>query len=816
MITQLIEHMFQNYFKIAWRNLNRNRRTSLIHVSGLALGLTACVVVYLVTSYELQYDTFHPGGDRIYRLVGRMSFGEGEEGPVGFVPYALPAAFREEVSQVETVAAFINIETSVRVPDGEGEPLFFAQRRWGVDPAEIIMADPQYFDIFQYQWLAGNPETALNTPYKVVLSAGKAHKYFGDLPLQEIMGREVIYMDSLKMTVSGIVQEWDKPSDLAFTDFLSFSTISAGFMSRFYNLNEWNDIWSASQAFVKLPENTDPAAVEARFPAFMKDRPTEQMHFKPALQPLSDLHFDSGYGDNYSRKAHMPTLYGLMSIALFILLLASINFINLSTAQSLHRSKEVGIRKVLGSGRKRLMLQFLTETFLLTAVALALSLALVPRILQTFQSYIPEGVALHFTPQTILFLASIALGTALLAGFYPSFVLSSFLPALILKGQPSSAGMQRGLMRKALIVFQFAVSLVFILGTVLVSRQIGYMRHKDLGFNSDAVLTLQAPKGPANQLDALYPKIQQLPGVSKATRQIFEPMGINYGVDKVFYKEGGEREFDAAYKMGDENFIPFYEMKLLAGRNLMPSDTAREFVINESFVKALGFSRPSEAIGIQLQWHDKFYPVVGVVGDFHQLSLHEKIAPTFITTPRRFNNLAVKLGDRDPEAVKRTIARISSLWQEVYPDHPFGYTFLDDTIAQFFEKERKTGTLVNLVTFISLFISCLGLYGLAAFTVTQRAKEISIRKILGSSVAAITGLLTRDFLWLVLIASVIAFPVAWHFMHGWLEDFAYHVEISWWMFALAGIVSLTAVLITVGFQSIKAALTNPVKSLRNE
>ncbi|HMQ62076.1 MAG TPA: ABC transporter permease [Flavilitoribacter sp.] len=808
--------MLQNYFKIAWRNLNRNRRTSLIHVLGLALGLSACVVIYLITSYELQFDRFHPDSNRIYRLVGKVRFGEGEEGPVGFVPYALPAAFREAISHVETVAAFHNIETSVRIPNGEGEPLFFAQRRWGVDRAEIILAEPQYFDIFQYQWLAGNPETALNTPNKVVLSAKKAHKYFGDLPLQEMMGKEVIYMDSLKMTVSGIVQDWDKPSDLTFTDFLSFSTLSASFMSRFYNLNEWNDIWSASQAFVKLPEKTDPAAVEARFPAFMKDRPTGQMHYKLGLQPLSGLHFDAGYGDNYSRKAHLPTLYGMMLIALFILILASINFINLSTAQSLHRSREVGIRKVLGSGRQRLMLQFLTETLLLTAVALALSLALVPKILQTFQSYIPEGVALHFTPQTILFLVSIALGTALLAGFYPSFVLSSFLPALILKGQSSSAGTQRGILRKALIVFQFAVSLVFILGTVLVSRQISYMRHKDLGFNSDAVLTLQAPRGPANQLEALYPKISQLPGVAKTTRQIFEPMGINYGVDKVFYKEGGEHEFDAAYKMGDENFIPFYEMKILAGRNLMPSDTAREFVINESFVKALGFSQPSEAIGVQLQWHDKFYPVVGVVGDFHQLSLHEKIAPTFITTPKRFNNLAVKLSGRDPEAVRETISRIGDLWKEVYPDHPFGYTFLDDTIAQFFEKERKTGSLVNRVTFISLFISCLGLYGLSTFTVTQRAKEISIRKILGSSVTAITGLLTRDFLWLVMIASVIAFPVAWYFMHGWLEDFAYHVQISWWMFAMAGIVSLAAVLVTVGFQSVKAALANPVKSLRNE
>ena len=565
--------MLTNYFKLALRTFQKHKTSTVIHLLGLTLGVSVCLAIYLITSFELGYDTFHPDSDRIYRVVGWMQFGaEGAENSVGFVPYALPQALRAEVSGLENVAAFHNFESAVKIP-GVGKPdKVFERRDMDADPAEIILADPEYFQIFKYEWLAGNPKTALSAPFQVVLSEKKARQYFGDLPPLECIGKTVVYADSLQMTVSGVVRDWAQASDLAFTDFLSCSTLSNSFLKKHFNLNEWDDLWSASQAFVKLEQTATPAQVEGQFPAFAKAHFTGKMKFQPALQPLSDLHFDADYGDNYSRKAHLPTLYGLMGIAVFILLLAVINFVNLSTAQSFQRAKEVGIRKVMGGSRKSLVFQFLSETFVLTAAAALLSLLIVPQALVAFESFVPMGVRLQYDAMVLGFLGLTAVGTALLAGLYPSLALSGFLPVRALKGPNLQKNGQQGTLRKSLIVFQFAVSLVFILGTLLVNRQISFMRHKDLGFQPEAVLTLQAPRGPENQLPVLYPQIRQLVGVQEVALQLFEPMGQNFGLDRVVFKGTTEQVFDAAYKMGDVNFIPVYGMKLLAGRNLMKSE----------------------------------------------------------------------------------------------------------------------------------------------------------------------------------------------------------------------------------------------------
>ena len=809
--------MLANYFKLALRTFQKHKTSTGIHLLGLTLGVSGCLAIYLITGFELGYDTFHPDNERIYRVVGGMKFGpEREQNTVGFVPYALPKALRAEVSGLEQVAAFHNFESAVKIP-GAGKPdKLFEHRNMEVDRAEIILVEPEYFSIFKYEWVAGEAKTALSAPFQVVLSEKKARKYFGDLPAVECIGKTVVYADSLQMTVSGVVRDWTQASDLAFTDFLSFSTLSNSFLKAHYNLNEWDDLWSASQAFVKLEETATLAQVEGQFPAFAKAHFTGNLKFQPALQPLSALHFDADYGDNYSRKAHLPTLYGLMGIAAFILLLAVINFVNLSTAQSFQRAKEVGIRKVMGSSRKSLVFQFLSETFLLTAVAGLLSLLVVPQTLLAFAAFVPEGVRLQYNAQVLTFLGLVAVGTALLAGLYPAFALSGFLPARTLKGPIVHKNRQQGALRKSLIVFQFAVSLVFILGTLLVNRQIAFMRHKDLGFQPEAVLTLTAPRGSENKLPVLYPKIQQLTGVQKAALQLFEPMGQNFGLDRVVFKGKTEQVFDAAYKMGDENFIPFYGMKLLAGRNLMKSEEAKEMVITANFVKALGFQTPEAAIGQSLYWRDKAYPIVGVVADFHQQSMHDKIPPTFITTTKNARNIAVKLSGQTPVDVEATIAQMASLWATVYPEHKMEYSFLEDTIARFYEKERKTARLVNFATFIAILISCLGLYGLSIFSTAQRTKEIGIRKVLGASVGSVVSLLSKDILSLVLLALVLASPVAWYFMQRWLADFAYRIDIQWWMFAAAGLAAVLIAFLTVGFQSARAALTNPVQSLRSE
>lgn len=810
--------MIKNYLKIAWRNLFKNRISSLINLVGLTLGLSACIAIYLISSYELSFNKAIPDSERIYRLVGKFGFGDAPGGTAGFVPYALPAAVEEDISGLESVAAFINFESKVTIPNGDQAPKVFAQRNMGQDAANIILTQPAYFDIFHYDWLAGDQATALDKPFQVVLSEKSARKYFGEMPLTEILGKTVIYADSQQMNVAGIVKDWEQPSDLTFTDFISFATIVPGSYFGYINLNEWTDIWSASQAFVKLTPNSTPEQVNAQFPAFAESHFQKPLRFTPHLQPLSELHFDADYGDNYSRKAHLPTLYSLMGVALFILIIAAINFVNLSTAQSFQRAKEVGIRKVLGSSRKTLVSQFLSETLILTVLAAALALLIVPALLDLFKDFIPQGVSFQIDGSTLVFLLVVTVGTTLLAGLYPALALSSFLPALSIKGESNLLGGEKAYLRKALIVFQFAISLVFILGTVLVGRQLNYMRHKDLGFQSDAVVTLHLPRGPFREkTPLLYERIQQLPGVQKAALQIFEPMGQNFGVDKLIYHGTTTQEIGAAYKMGDVNFIPFYEMELLAGRNVMKSDTARELVINESFVTRLGFSGPQEAIDQQLEWRGKYYPIVGVVADFHQLSMHEKIGPTFITTAPWANNIAFKLNSRDAKEAEATLAQVKGLWESIFPeDEKFNYTFLDDTIAQFFEKERKTGKLVNVATLIALLISCLGLYGLSVFTAGRRTKEIGIRKVLGASVSGIVALLSKDFVWLILLASIVAFPLAWYLMQQWLQDFQYRIEIQWWMFAVAVASAVLITLLTVGFQSLKSALTNPVESLRSE
>ncbi len=818
--------MLRNYVKTTLRNLTKHKVSTLINLFGLTLGVTACLVIYLITKYELSYDTFHPDRERIYRLVGESQYGNsGEKHPVGFVPNAVPGAIRKEIAGLETVAAFHNIESDVLIPNGREKPKRFESRRRTGGNADLVIVEPQYFDIFRYEWLAGNPETALSEPFTLVLTEQKARTYFGDLPLEQLIGKEVIYQDSVRVSVAGIVKDWAQPTDFTFTDFISSATIRASQLKREINLDEWDDIWSASQAFVRLPAGTTPAQLAGPFQQFGKAHFQKELKFTPALQPLSDLHFNEAYQDNYSRKAHLPTLYGLMAIAGFILLIAAINFINLATAQSVQRAKETGIRKVMGSSRWNLISQFLGETAFLTFISVLISLLLVHPILATFQSLTPKGLTVDlFSLQTLVFLLFVTVMTSLLSGLYPSWVLSSYLPALVLKGQTALKGGQKGYLRKSLIVFQFTVSLVFIIGTLMVSRQLNFMRNKDLGFSTNAIVSIRPdgsirPSGGNDKGPVLAQKFKQLTGVERVTMEWFPPMGDAFMTTKLKY-QGKTKvvEMDVSAKVGDENFIPMYQLRMLAGRNYLKSDSLRELVINATYANALGFKNPADALGQLIEFQDKKYPIVGVVADFHEQSFHEKIGAVFIANLPQARNIGVKLATKGQQMrdVKATLASMEQQWKAVYPDTKFEYTFLDESIAKLYEKEEKTGQLVNTATAIAILISCMGLFGLATFTAQQRTKEIGVRKVLGASVASIVALLSKDFLKLVVLAIVIASPLAWWAMNQWLRDFEYKVSLEWWVFALAGLLAVGIALLTVGAQSVKAALTNPVKSLRTE
>jgi ABC-type antimicrobial peptide transport system permease subunit len=508
-----------------------------------------------------------------------------------------------------------------------------------------------------------------------------------------------------------------------------------------------------------------------------------------------------------------------MGIALFILILAVINFINLSTAQSIRRAKEVGVRKVLGSSRTSLVFQFLTETLLLTVFAIVLAVSLVKPVLTAFSAFIPTGVTFNlFNPSTLIFLGLVTVITSLLAGLYPAKVLSSHTPALSLKGAGVQKGSEKWLLRKGLIVFQFTISLVFIIGAIVINSQLRYARNKDLGFTADAIITVETPRGDSlSKIRVAAEKVKQLSGVNRVALAWATP-GDARGM-RIKFKSTDVKEIGVGQVDGDENLIPLYQIKLLAGRNLAHSDSVNEFVINENLSDLMGYKKPDQAIGKTIYWFNKPYPVVGVVADFHSSSLHDPIVPVcIINRVEREGTLTIKLAAKGKQFnnLKATLTQIEKAWKSVYPAGTFDYRFYDESLARAYQKDQQTATLMNTSMSVTILISCIGLFGLVLFTAEKRAKEISIRKILGASVSNIATMLSKDFIELVFIALLIASPIAWYVMSKWLQSFAYHINISLWIFLLAGLGAILIALLTVSFQAIKAAIANPVKSLRSE
>jgi ABC-type antimicrobial peptide transport system permease subunit len=816
--------MLKSYIKIAWRNLLRNKVYAAINVIGLALGISACLVIFLSVHFELSYDNFHAGKENIYRVVSELGSPDRGSHKMASVPDPAPEALSGRFAGIESLAAIHPIYPKMAVTGNNGVIKKFES---GSKP-DVVIAYPEYFSVFQYTWLAGKPATALQDPFKVVLTASKAAKYFGDLPAEKYIGKTVSYNDSIPLTVAGIVKDLPQNSDLIFNDFISFATVKNSPFKNEFGFDQWG-MFGGTQAFVKLAPGTDTVLLNKQLAAFANERVMvaagETKIFR--LQSLSDIHFNSDYTDDFSRQVHLPTLYGLMAIAVFILIIAAINFINLSTAQSVERSKEVGIRKVLGSNKRSLVIYFLTETFLLTAAAVLLSLLTVKPLLDAFSAFMPNGVALHlFSWPTLLFLLLITLFTTLLSGLYPAKILSAFQPVQSLKGSTGLKGNQRGYLRIGLVVFQFTISLVFIIGSLVINNQIRYMLNKDLGFKKEAIITFDTNRAYAKTLPrVLAEKIQSLPQVDMVSLSQGPPSDKGHWGTFLKYKGKDELRADCHLEFGDKNFVPLYQLKLVAGRNLYTSDTINEVLINEACAKALGFKTPADAIGkfVESGISDgpskKIIPVVGVVADFHAVTLRDQIKPVFIVSSQeicRFVNVKLSLGGYTGEQLQRTIADIGKAYASVYPNEKFDYHFFDDTIRKFYEREQQMKQLMNTGMTIAIVISCLGLFGLAAFTARQRTKEIGIRKVLGASVGNIAALLSKDFLRYVFIAALLASPIAWYAMHKWLQGFAYSAPISWWMFVVAGMMAMFIALVTVSFQSVKAALANPVKSLKAE
>lgn len=809
--------MFKNYFKTAWRSLIRNKIYSFVNVLGLSLGICACLSIYLITRYEFSFDTFHPGKDRIFCV----DFA-GNGNHLNLAPTPMAAAMRGEISGLETVAAFIIYNASVTVPGGPDE-----KEKAFDDAGSVALAEPGYFNVFPRQWLAGNAATALAAPHTVVLAAEKAKEYFGDIAPGKIIGRTIYYQDSLMATVTGVVAEWKGNSDFNFSQWISYATIPASFLKSRVKADDWGSFATQSQAIIKLAKGVKPSQVDAQFPAFAKRHYGPNPGFTFSLKPLSGIHFHTEYGGR-GRKASLPVLYTLMAVAGFILVLAVINFVNLSTAQSIQRAREIGVRKVLGGSKAGIARQFFTETLLLTVAAAGVGLLMVRPALSLAAGIIPEGVRFRFDDGTLLFLLLVIVVTTVLAGFYPARVLGNYQPTVTLKGANAVSGGEKGTLRKGLIVFQFTISLLFIIASFTIGSQLRYMLQSDLGFKTDAIVTLGFPRGypPQTRINntvVLMNKLRQHPGVVQVIREGRPPMGgdmAHSGFGGGAVKGNEEKTIDISIHSGSADYLPFYGMKLVAGRNMLPGDSVREVLISEACAKALGFTDMDKVLGREVVvGPGEAYPVAGVVANFYESSFRQASWPVVIKNDPDWEKLvAIKIAAKSVAAsdIKVLIGNIEKDWKSVFPSAPFTYSFLDESIGKLYADDLRTEWLANAAMGITVFISCLGLLGLAIFSTQKRTREIGIRKVLGATVANIMAMLCKDIVRLIVLALLIASPLAWYFLHSWLQGFAYRTALSGWMFIAAGAAAIGIALLTVGFQAMRAATANPVKSLRTE
>jgi putative ABC transport system permease protein len=803
--------MLHHYLTLAFRNLWRKKIHAAINIVGLATGVSACLIIYLIVTFELSYNKDIPGYNNIYRIHSQFSgsFAGLNRG----VPTATAPYIRENFKGIEGTALFFCFGSKVQIPTADELKNFDQQKT-------VCLADSSYFTVFDfYSTLAGSLN-GLSKPYSVVLTKSQGKKYFGDISFETMLGKEIIYRDSLKTNVVAIVDDPHFKTDLEFTDFVSAVTLESSWIKKNFSLNDWSSTNSSTQVFIKTQESLSQADVLAQLPLLAKEYNEKNDWAKNDFnaQPLSDLHFnpETGIFDFSRDAAHRPTLITLSFVAILLLIIGAINFINLETAQAAKRAKEVGVRKVLGSARSRLILQFLCESILLTAISLLIALPMAEGGLIFFDEFVPKGVELNLL-QIAPFLGGILLFVGVFAGAYPAFVLSSFLPVQALKNATYDSGNSRAsFLRKSLIVFQFTFAQVLILVTLVIGWQIRYVLTKDLGFKREAVIYFDTPwydKNDKTQL--LKNELTSLSEISDVSLSDSPPSANGWSSQSVKYKGEEEIKFDAFRKFGDTHYLEFYNIQLLAGRNLLPSDTVKELIINETMMREMGIESPEKAIGQSIEMGG-LLPIVGVVKDFHTRSLRKKIDPVMMANEEKnFSCVNVKIAPTK-EGIQPSIDKIKQAWTKIYPDVPFNYEFLDETIQNFYRTERRTSKLANTATAMAIFISCLGLFGLASFTTIQRAKEIGIRKILGATVNQLTFLLTKEFLLFVLIAFILASPVAWYASNQWLADYTYRTEVSSWMFICTGIAAAIIAFITVSFQTIKAANRNPVNSLRSE
>jgi putative ABC transport system permease protein len=818
--------MLTNYFKIAWRNLLKNKTATGINIFGLTVGLAACMLIVIYVVHENSYDRHFKNNNQIYQL-GTTFIREGKENNTPGTPYILGETLQQDFPEVMLNTRLLSIFTEdkvlMRFNPGKSAPQTF------YEPKGYI-ADSAFFHIFSYSFTEGNPAVALNNPRSIVISDEIANKFFGNQPAlnknitiaSNLTGGDVVF------TVTGVFKETNKPSHLDARFFLSFK---GGAMEEY--VKSWGPNFVINNMFLTylmLKPGADVVQLESKFPAFLQkyagaDLKAAGFGKKQFLVNLKDIHLRPNYDGNATASGNLTYLYILSSIAIFILLIACINFMNLATAHSSKRSAEVGVRKVLGAEKSSLIKQFLGESLLIATIAFALSVVVTKLLLPIFSTISGKALSLSFSDDLLLVVGffGLAMITGLLAGSYPAFYLSSFKPIKVLKGKISNT-LAAVALRKGLVVFQFVVSVALIIATVVIQKQMQFLRTKDLGFEKEQQMIIPLRSETAkNAYASLKNAISESKDIKSVGASVYYP-GIFNAEDNNFYKQGQNvsQAKNTRTNRIDESFFQTLNIQLVAGRlfsSKFTADTANSIIINEKAVREIGFASAEKSIGEKLlfkfQGKTLDYNIVGVVKDFHFEDLQQPITPYAFTLNKssNYNYMIVHVSGTN---AKQAIASIEKNWQRTISNEPFDYSFLDADFQKNYSTQERLSSVVGYFTIIAICISCLGLFALAAFSAEQRIKEIGVRKVLGASVTNIVTLLSKDFLQLVVIATFIASPIAWYAMNEWLKNFAYRTNISWVVFALTICIALLIALFTIGYQAIKAAISNPVKSLRTE
>ncbi|QRR00089.1 ABC transporter permease [Dyadobacter sandarakinus] len=810
--------MLKNHLIIAWRALVRYKGFTTLNVLGLSVGVASCLLLYVVYTYESGFDKFHKKYDRIYRIVRQTKFPNGQIDFTGGNPLPYEAALKVDMPQLgKIVPVYGTLEPQVTVL-GKNMNAAGLDRKFREDD-EGLVTTPEFFELFDFAWVMGTKEV-LKDPNVIVLSQRKADKYFGKW--QQAVGQFVRINNKTVMKVGGILADPPLNTDFPVDIVISYATKrQQPLLFGWGDFENWGGTSSNDQLFVLLPENTSPRSMEASFAAFVKKHYSEREENKKIrhfLSPLADQHYDSRF-ENYSKHITSRTVLRTLGIiGALIIAMACINFINLATVQAARRSKEVGVRKVLGSSRAELVRQFLSETFLVVglSVVLGIAIAILSMPLLSRISQVPAELPVVGDPRIWLFVLVLALLVSFVAGFYPAIVISGFRPIEAIKNRISSRSFAGLSLQKTLIVVQFGVTQILVVGTIVTVSQMNFVRRMDLGFVKEGVYNVVLDEAYKARFQTFKNQLLESPDISSVSFASDVPSSDdNWSGNFAFGNRGKDEDFHLSYKFADHDYFKTFNLQFVAGGPYAAGDSVGSCVVNETLLAKVGVKNPEDAIGKNIklgggQWQ----PIVGVVRDFKTNSARDAVKPVLILTNESFYwTGGIKIATRN---ISRAIEQIREVHTRVFPEVAFQGRFFSDSIEAFYQQERQMTLLYQIFAGLSIFIACLGLLGLATFMAQQRMKEIGVRKVLGASVSGIVGLLSRDFITLVFIAIVLASPVAWYVMNEWLAAFAFRISISWWMFGIASASAILIAFVTISFQSIKAATMNPVKSLKME